>query len=187
MKRIVTAAVAALVLTGSLAGLAGCGAGSSVDELIRDDVASELELIGEDAAASTDAIAANMGQELDALGVDAKAFAQAYTDGYSYSIDAVDVDEEAGTATARVSMSCKSMAKILADFKTAFTDKVNSLDLNGMTQDDLYKLGGETLMDVVAKAEPEKKTLDLVYAKGEDGEWRADESAATELMDALKG
>ncbi len=186
MKWIVNAA-AILALSVSLAGLGGCSAGPSAMELIEENVKSELDLITSDPTALADGIAESMGQELDALGVDAEAFSEAYFEGYEYTIDMVNVDEDAGTAIVTVSMTCKPMVAVVERFKMLFTEKVNSVDLNDMTQDDLYKLGGKMLMDAVKSVEPTETNIHLYYSKDEDGDWKASDKAVQELTNALKG
>ena len=82
-------------------------------------------------------------------------------------------------------MTCKSMGDILTEFQTVFSEKANEIDLTTATQDDLYKMGGEVMMESTENAEPKENELELGYSKDDEGAWNIDDDASTELMTAF--
>lgn len=95
------------------------------------------------------------------------------------------MDEEAGTAVAKVSITIKSMADIMINFQTAFTERLGSMDLASMTEAEFYKEGGKILLEVTDAAEPKDSEIEMGYTKNEDGEWEVDDSAEAALMGAM--
>ena len=57
------------------------------------------------------------------------------------------VDEDKGTATAEVTITCKSMNQIVEDFATQYQEKVAALD-SMPSDDELYKMAGQVMVDV---------------------------------------
>lgn len=186
MKKLSVLAAAAVFALGAF-GLAGCESGPSIEELIREDIASEFDAVKSDNSDFIAGIEEGAGDDLALLGVSAEDFANAYLDGFDYEITGVDVDDEAGTAVAHVTMTCKSMGDIVVDFQTAFEEKVQTLDLSSMTEDDLYKLGGEVMLECAKSAEARDVDVDLRYVETEENEWNIDDSAEEELTNAMLG
>ena len=62
--------------------------------------------------------------EFEQLGIDPKEYAKSYLEGFDYKIGDVTVDEDKGTATAEVTITCKSMNQIVEDFATQYQEKV---------------------------------------------------------------
>ena len=182
-------ALSLLVLTVSLVAallVAGCG-GPSVQELVRQDVQAQLDTLKTGAA---DAMVQSMeqaaGGDLTQLGVSAKDLANAYLKGFDYKVDGVDVDEEKGTATAHVTLSCKSVGGISSAFSTAYQEQVKGFS-GAPTQSDLLKLAGSVMKDAVSQAEPAEKQVDLTYKKNDAGEWALDTEAANKaIADAMQ-
>ena len=108
-----------------------------------------------------------------------------YLDGFAYEVGEITVDEEADTAVAKVSITIKSMADIMTNFQTAFTERLGSMDLASMTEAELYKEGGKILLEVTDAAEPKDSEIEMGYTKNEDGEWEVDDSAEAALMGAM--
>ena len=94
------------------------------------------------------------------------------------------VDEDKGVATAEVSITCKSMNKIVEDFSTQYQEKVAALD-TVPSDDELYKMAGQVMVDVTKATEPRKTTVIFKYTCNDDGEWPADDSVNSEMMDAM--
>ena len=139
--------------------LSGCG-GPSVEELITNDLTFEQ------------------------LGIDPKEYAKSYLEGFDYKIGDVTVDEDKGTATAEVTITCKSMNKIVEDFATQYQEKVTALDTMP-SEDDLYKMAGQVMVDVTKAAKTKDTKVTFKYSANEDNEWSADDSATTEMMNAM--
>ena len=124
------------------------------------------------------------GQALEQLGIDPKEYAKSYLEGFDYKIGDVTVDEDKGTATAEVTITCKSMNKIVEDFATQYQEKIAALD-ELPSEDDLYKMAGQVMVDVTKATEPRKTTVIFKYTCNDDGEWSADDSVNSEMMDAM--
>ena len=124
------------------------------------------------------------GDEFEQLGIDPKEYAKTYLEGFDYKIGDVTVDEDKGVATAEVSITCKSMNKIVEDFSTQYQEKVAALD-TVPSDDELYKMAGQVMVDVTKATEPRKTTVIFKYTCNDDGEWSADDSVNSEMMDAI--
>ena len=96
------------------------------------------------------------------------------------------VDEDKGTATAEVTISCKSMAQIQGDFATKYQEKVAALD-GSPSEDELYKLAGQVMLDVTKAAKPKDTKVTFKYSANDDNEWSGDDSNISEMMSALQG
>lgn len=165
--------------------LSGCG-GPSVEDMIRTDLTEQLDEIKAGEEDFLDEVEASAGESFAQLGVDPAQFAQSYLDGFTYTIDEVTVEDT--TATAKVTMTLKSMGDIISAFETTFADRVGELDLAALTDEQqLYTLGGEVLTEVTEAAEPREVTCEFTYTKDDDGEWSCDDSAETEMMNAMLG
>ena len=95
--------------------LSGCG-GPSVEELITNDLTSQFDEIKNGGDDFLSGLEEASGDEFEQLGIDPKEYAKSYLEGFDYKIGDVTVDEDKGTATAEVTITCKSMNKIVEDF-----------------------------------------------------------------------
>ena len=86
---------------------------------------------------------------------------------------------------AQVAITIKSMADIMPNCQTAFTERLGSMDLASMTEAELYEEGGKILLEVTDAAEPKGSEIEMGYTKNEDGEWEVDDSAEAALMGAM--
>lgn len=162
--------------------LTGCG--PSAEELIRDDLTSQFEEIKAGDEDLLEGIESSAGEDFEDLGIDPKEFASSYLEGFDYTVNDVTVDGD--TATANVSITVKSMGDIVNEFQLKFTEYLSTADLSTISgEDELYQQAGQLLMDATASAEPKTVECDFTYTKDEDGVWSADESAETELVNAL--
>ena len=116
--------------------------------------------------------------------IDPKEYAKSYLEGFDYKIGDVTVDEDKGTATADVTITCKSMNKIVEDFATQYQEKIAALDTMP-SEDDLYKMAGQVMVDVTKAAKTKDTKVTFKYTANDDGEWSADDSATTEMMNAM--
>ena len=107
------------VLVACVVVLSGCG-GPSVEELITEDLTTQFDEVkngGDDFLAGLEEAS---GDEFEQLGIDPKEYAKSYLEGFDYKIGDVTVDEDKGTATAEVTITCKSMNQIVEDFATQY-------------------------------------------------------------------
>lgn len=163
--------------------LSGCG-GPSVEELITNDLTSQFDEIKNGGDDFLSGLEEASGDEFEQLGIDPKEYAKSYLEGFDYKIGDVTVDEDKGTATAEVTITCKSMNKIVEDFATQYQEKVAALDTMP-SEDDLYKMAGQVMVDVTKAAKTKDTTVTFKYTANDDGEWSADDSATNEMMNAM--
>lgn len=163
--------------------LSGCG-GPSVEELITNDLTSQFDEIKNGGDDFLSGLEEASGDEFEQLGIDPKEYAKSYLEGFDYKIGDVTVDEDKGTATAEVTITCKSMNKIVEDFATQYQEKIAALDMMP-SEDDLYKMAGQVMVDVTKAAKTKDTKVTFKYSANEDNEWSADDSATTEMMNAM--
>ncbi|MEE0540230.1 MAG: hypothetical protein UC421_04785 [Collinsella sp.] len=163
--------------------LSGCG-GPSVEELITNDLTSQFDEIKDGGDDFLSGLEKASGDEFKQLGIDPKEYAKSYLEGFDYKIGDVTVDEDKGTATAEVTITCKSMNKIVEDFATQYQEKVAALDTTP-SEDDLYEMAGQVMVDVTKAAKTKDTKVTFKYSANEDNEWSADDSATTEMMNAM--
>ena len=163
--------------------LSGCG-GPSVEELITNDLTSQFDEIKNGGDDFLSGLEEASGDEFEQLGIDPKEYAKSYLEGFDYKIGDVTVDEDKGTATAEVTITCKSMNKIVEDFATQYQEKIAALDTMP-SEEDLYKMAGQVMVDVTKAAKTKDTKVTFKYSANEDNEWSADDSATTERMNAM--
>lgn len=148
--------------------LSGCG-GPSVEELITNDLTSQFDEIKNGGDDFLSGLEEASGDEFEQLGIDPKEYAKSYLEGFDYKIGDVTVDEDKGTATAEVTITCKSMNKIVEDFATQYQEKVAALDTMP-SEDDLYKMAGQVMVDVTKAAKTKDTKVTFKYSANEDNE-----------------
>lgn len=166
-----------------LAVLVGCG-GPSVEELITQDLTEQFDEIKNGSDDFIKGLDEASGDEFKTLGIDAKEYAKTYLDGFDYKIESVTVDEDKGTAAAEVTITCKSMNTIIDDFSNKFLEDVAALDTTP-SEDELNKMAGQVMMDVTKSTKPKDSKVTFKYTKDKDNAWSADDSATTEMMNAM--
>ena len=189
MKKKLLLAPLMAVLVACVVVLSGCG-GPSVEELITEDLTTQFDEVkngGDDFLAGLEEASGGEVEQLGlagVLGIDPKEYAKSYLEGFDYKIGDVTVDEDKGTATADVTITCKSMNKIVEDFATQYQEKIAALDTMP-SEDDLYKMAGQVMVDVTKAAKTKDTKVTFKYTANDDGEWSADDSATTEMMNAM--
>lgn len=179
MRRLVTMVVAVLAVTCGLA-LGACSSEPSAEDIIREDVAANLDEIKNLDDDTLDGLARQVGNTgLEEFGVDTKAFITSMIDGFDYSIDSIDVEDD--TATASVTVTAKSMSEVASfDYDTMaddILDAIESDELDATDDDAVSAWTGEYIMGMMDALEPVEKDIEFPYVNGEDG-WELDESAA---------
>ena len=183
MKKKLLLAPLMAVLVACVVLLSGCG-GPSVEELITNDLTSQFDEIKNGGDDFLKGLSDASGDDFEQLGIDPKEYAKSYLEGFDYKIGDVTVDEDKGTATAEVTITCKSMNKIVEDFATQYQEKVAALDTMP-SEDDLYKMAGQVMVDVTKSAKPKDSKVTFKYSADDDNVWSADDSAVTEMMSAM--
>lgn len=180
MKKRLFAPLLALVAICFVA-LTACG-GPSVEDLIREDLTTQFDEIKAGGDDFMEGIEQSAGEDFDTLGVEPRAFAESFLEGFDYQIDDITVDDD--TATAKVSLTVKSMGDIINEFQLSYAEYLSGLT-EAPSEDEAYRQAGQMLMDATATVEPKTTDCTFTYSRDDDGEWSADESAETELLNAL--
>ena len=169
--------------------LAGCSTGPSAEELIREDISSALDEVKSLDDDTVEELVESMdAASLEPYGIDGKELIRSMVDGFDYTIDAVTVDEEAGTATAELTVTSKSMAELYGAMDDIIGELLSGSDMLELISDEdaLNKRTGELIMEAVAKIEPSEKTIELGYTKTDD-EWELDGGSGAELATIFVG
>ena len=157
MKKKLLLAPLMAVLVACVVLLSGCG-GPSIEELITEDLTTQFDEVKNGGDDFLSGLEEASGDEFEQLGIDPKEYAKTYLEGFDYKIGDVTVDEDKGVATAEVSITCKSMNKIVEDFSTQYQEKVAALD-TVPSDDELYKMAGQVMVDVTKATEPGRPRL----------------------------
>lgn len=189
---------AVVMLCACLVGLAGCQSGPTAEELITQDLQTNFDKFKDPssdlyAELTADLESAN-GDDLEKMGINASDYVASLLDGFDYAVESVDVDEDAGTAQANVTVTCKSLYRAMEDFGTAAeqyaAQYVADALAAGQTEADEAVINqemGQLFVEAVDGAEIQDNDCVFTYTRDEDNAWSADDSAATELMSAMLG
>lgn len=178
MKKAIVAAVLACALF-AMAALAGCQPSSPSDQdAIKSDLTSKLDSVKNGQVNGLDELV-KQSEVLSGIDIDASKFVEAYTDGFTYEIGAITVNQSAGTATAEVKITTKSVDSIVGEWSSRISDKVQSIsisDLNslaGVTS----SFGDELLGAIEVTAPVDVQVVTFTYTKAADGTWTMDDFA----------
>ena len=181
-KKLLLAPLMAVVVACVFA-LSGCGS-PTVEQLIREDLTAQLDEIKNNDESFLDGLNKVAGKEFKRVGIKTEEYVKSYLEDFDYKIENIVVDKDKGTATAEVTITCKSMNQIQGDFATKYQEKVAALD-GSPSEDELYKMAGQVMLDVTKAAKPKDTKVTFKYSANEDNEWSADDSATTEMMNAM--
>ena len=121
-------------------------------------------------------------ESLEPLGLEGDEIMRSLLDGFDYSVESVSVDESGESATAEVSVTCKSatdLAEGIEDAVASIFQEPDYLTLLG-DEEALGARMGELMMGALDGLAPSEKSIELDYAKGEDG-WEMDASSSSEI------
>ena len=105
--------------------LSGCSKEPSAEELIRQDISDSLDRVKDLDDATVEELKESMDTtSLEPYGIDAEELIRSMVDGFDYTIGTVTVDEDAGAATAELTVTSKSMAELYG----SIGDMINGLD-----------------------------------------------------------
>ena len=172
-------AVVALV-----AGLAlGACSGPSPEELIREDLAANLDRVKELDDATIEELVGSMGTiGLEDYGIEASDVVTSLLDGFDYTIDDITVDDEGASAVASVTVTCKSSTDFNAQIEQAAADLMTELmeDPSGLEllgdEEALNARIGEVIMETLDGVEPRQTSVEIGYSKTDDG-WEASDAS----------
>ncbi len=178
-KTLVTALMAVLLVVCGL-GLAACG-GPSVEQLIRQDLEEGFSQMKSGDGDFAKGFEESIQGELGEYGVDSSEFTAAYLDGSDYKIGDITVDENAGTATADVSVTIKQMSDLLAAFLPRAMQA--SLTTSATTEDEFNAELAAIMVEETKNIEPATTDITITYTRDSDGTWSVDEDALAKSME----
>lgn len=183
--RALSCTLAVLVALVSVLALGACSdSGPSDEEAIREDLSANLDLIKNLDESTMEGLVAEIdASSLEPYGIDGIDVVRSLLDGFDYRIDAVTVDEGGESATASVTITCKSVqdfyeaaAETSGDLVSELLSDVSNLELLS-DQDALNLRIGEAMMEALDAIEPRDVTIDVGYSKSGDT-WVATDTAA---------
>ena len=180
LRSLAVMVVAVLAVACGLA-LGACSSGPSAEDIIREDIATNLDDVKNMDDATLDGLARQIGSVgLEEYGIDTGTLITSMIDGFDYSIESVEVEDD--TATASVTVTAKSMTEftnfdydVMAD---DIVDAVTSGEIDATDEDAVNAWVGEYIMGMIDDLELVEKDITFTYVNGEDG-WELDESSAT--------
>ena len=173
--------VAVLVVACALV-LGGCS-GEKPEDAIRADIVASFDRIKNlDEAALEEITSAMEVESLEPLGLEGDEIVRSLLDGFDYSVESVSVDESGESATAEVSVTCKSATDLTEGIEDAVASIFQEPDYLTLLGDEeaLGARMGELMMGALDGLAPSEKSIELDYAKGEDG-WEMDASSSSEI------
>ncbi len=188
MKRKTLVCLICSVLVVGIFALAGCGSssgsGTSDQDVISNDLTSQLDSFKSNSSqALADELKAN-DSTFKTLGIESDEFAKELLDGFGYSIGAITVDSKAGTASAEVNLTSKTVSSVFVSLVTNFPSALSNLTADDISSEDkINKIIGNQLMEAAKSAETVTTTLNLTYSKTGDS-WTMDD-LETQIYKAL--
>ncbi len=184
MKKLLVAVLAALALTAGLS-LAACSSSESPEDAIRADLAAQFDPIKNlDQEVMDELNSSVSGIGLDEYGVSSDEYITSLLEGFDYTIDSVTVADDGTTATASVTITCKTFTDATARAEELSTEFGQSDEISGMSQDELNAKIGEIMMQAIDETEPKSTTCEFGYTKTDDT-WTLDGDAESEIYNAF--
>lgn len=175
--------LAPLMLLAALMALVLPGCQASPEDSIRTNLDAELsaitnnqdEMLGELSESDLEAMAQ--------FGVDGKELIAEWLVGFDYEIGDVTLASDEESAVAAVTVTCKPMATVMADWLTQIQEAVYSGAY--ATEDEFYAGAGELLTSLMESAEPAEFAGTVDYEKNSDGDWEATDESIDALWQTL--
>ena len=181
-------AVAACALLAAGLTLVGCSSAPDPKEAIEKDLTVQLESITNPSQEDIDDMVASLGsyEEVATFGIDGVAYMNSLLDGFAYAIDSIDVAEDGKTATANVTVTCKSVDSAIAKMQEITDSWVaeNLESIATMTEDEINLKTGELLMQAVDECDMTTSQIQFDYSLV-DNAWTIDENAEDRLLNAF--
>lgn len=172
----------AVLLVCCLVALPGCG--SSDDELITENLTTQLNALKNVDDNVVDEVASAAEDEFGSIGLDATDYVKSLLDGFDYTIGKITVDGE--TASVDLSVTAKSLSDIQSQFMTEYTNQLNAIDGTSIADDStLYQMAGDALMSAIDAAEPKTVDCTIEYSKDDDGNWTPNDPVGTTIYAAI--
>ena len=166
-------------------GLVRMRGGPSDEQVIRDQLTSELDTIKNISDESVAAFTEGAGEDaFMEFGISNEQFVTEYFKGFDYSIDSVTVNGD--TAEAQITMTSRTMTDFTAVF-SAKADELASGDeiLTIESEEELNQRLGELIMQIIQDTELKQCGPVTITFTKVDGEWTPDGSASDILSQVL--
>lgn len=174
-----SAAFLALLAASPLA-LYGCGSSKDDEQAARDSLDAELTRLTTGSASD---LLGNSLSAIESLGISGDDFLGAFFDGCSWTTDQVSF--QGGVATARVTLSCRSLTAVLDAMNDAYT--AQTLEDGGTpSESSLYGTAGKALLECVHATALNSRSVDVTLAK-QNGSWVVDDAGQSALISAFLG
>lgn len=191
MKKFTRVALCALAVCAMATGLllAGCAQSEPAEDVIRSGITGTLDQVKNLDDATIEAAVQENEDSLSYLsdyGVDAKDYIKGIFNGFDYSIGDINVDESAGTATAEVTITAKTVSGATNkayELAQAWVEDVNSSTAN-MTEEEVNAKIGELVMQAIDETEAGDKTVTLHFTKS-DNTWSPDSDILQSVEKAM--
>lgn len=183
-KKILVALIAALTLTAGLS-LVACSSGEAPEDAIRADLAAQFDPIKNHDQEVMDELTASVESAgLDEYGVSNSDFVASLLDGFDYTVDSISVAEDGNTATAAVTMTCKTFTDATARAEELSAEFGESDEVLDMSTEEINAKIGEIMMQAINETEPKATSCEFGYTLV-DGTWTIDSSAESEIYNAF--
>lgn len=182
VKKAAAVVAASLVVLGVAAGIAHFV--TADDSEVKTALEAELsgikdldeDYIGEITSALDDELFAS-------YGLDSEEFIAAYLEGFDYKIGSVTQDDT--TATATVTITCKSFSQYQEALDVRAAELAESRDLSSLSEDEVNILIGETMMAALGDIEPQKTEAITIVYELSDGTWKPTAESEEALANAM--
>lgn len=184
MKKMLVALAAALALTAGTS-LVACSSGESPEDAIRADLAAQFDPIKNLDQSVMDELTASVeGIGLDEYGIASEDYIASLLTGFDYSIDSVTVADDGTSATASVTVTCKTFTDATTRAEELSSEFVNGDEIMDMTEDELNAKIGEIMIQAIDETDPKSTVCEFGYTNV-DGTWTIDGDAESEIYNAF--
>ena len=181
---IFVAVVMILALTVGMA-LVSCSSGESAEDAIRSDITDQLDPIKNLDQDVVDELTSALEElDLDDYGLTTDEYLSSLLDGFDYSIDSITVSDDESTATASVTITCKSFSDATSLASELSEDFVENNDIDDMSDDEYKAEIGEILMQALDETEATSTTCEFSYTQT-DGTWAMTSDTEDEIYNAF--
>ena len=164
--------------------LAGCSSPEDDEAAIKEALTEQFDRLKNLDDATVDEISQAIGSdELSKLGIAPADFAKAYLDGFDYSVQDVKVDGDSATAT--VTVTCKSLKEFEASLEKVAADYIADSSNWEKSETQIYQEIGTKVMESL-KSVPTATTspVELRFTES-NGEWSSDTSTESSITNAM--
>ncbi|MDO4443357.1 MAG: hypothetical protein Q4B69_05720 [Slackia sp.] len=185
-KRNAIAAICIAAMMAFGAALAGCSAGPDPAEQVKADLAAQFDPVKNLDQAAVEELVAGLeaANEFETYGIDSAAYVNSMLSGFDYAIGDVAVAEDATSATATVSITCKSFTDAAERAATLSEEFAASGAFLDMSMDEMNKKIGSIMMQAMDETEVKTTECTFEYRLTDDA-WVIDGDAQQQIYNAF--